>query len=263
MIPKIIHYCWLSGEEYPQDIKNNIASWKAMLPDYEFMLWDTKRFDMSKSVWAQQAFETKKYAFASDLIRLHAVYTYGGIYMDTDVEVLKSFDDLLDLPYFMGVEQNSIIEAAVFGSVKKSQWLLICMQHYNNRSFVKEDGTYDMLVLPKVMELRLKGMKNIIRMEESQVQKVKYMLKNEDSLFLFPFEYFSAKNIESGEFSITKNTYTIHHFNSSWMPFFSKFRRKLKKIIGVRQTKKIISFLRLKKLIDFLKKVLEKKWVNR
>ena len=252
----------MSGEELPQDRKNNIASWKAMLPDYEFMLWDTKRFDMSKSVWAQQAFETKKYAFASDLIRLHAVYTYGGIYLDTDVEVLKSFDDLLDLPYFIGVEQNTIIEAAVFGSVKKSQWLLICMQHYNNRSFVKEDGTYDMLVLPHVMELRLKGMKNIIRMEESQAQKVKYLLKKEDSLFLFPSEYFSAKNNESGEFSITKNTYTIHHFNSSWMPFFSKFRRKLKIIIGVRQTKKIISFLQLKKLIDFLK-VLEKKWDSR
>ena len=252
----------MSAKEYPQDIKNNIASWKLMLPDYEFMLWDRKRFDMSKSVWAQQAFENKKFAFAADLIRLHAVYTYGGIYLDADVEVLKSFDDLLNLPYFMGVEHSNAIEAAVFGSAKKSQWLLICMQHYNNRSFVKEDGNYDMLTLPKVMKLRLKEIKKFIIMQDSQVQKVKFLLKNEDSLFLFPFEYFSAKNYESGEFSITKNTYTIHHFNSSWLPFFSRLRRKLKIIIGVRQTEKIISFLRLKKLLIFLK-VLEKKWDSR
>jgi hypothetical protein len=252
----------LSGEEYPEDRKNNIASWKAMLPDYEFMLWDTKCFDMSKSVWAQQAFETKKYAFASDLIRLHAVCTYGGIYLDTDVEVLKSFDDLLHLPYFIGAQYDNLIEAAIFGFEKKSSWLLKCMQYYKDRSFIKENGNYDMLDLPRVMKLQMEGMKNIIIMDDSQVQKVKFTLKNEDSLFLFPFEYFSAKNYETGKISRTKNTYTIHHFNSSWLPFFSRIRRKLKIIIGVHQTEKLVSFLPLKKLLNFLK-VLEKKWDTR
>ncbi len=259
MIPKIIHYCWLSGEEYPQDRKNNIASWKAMLPDYKFMLWDTKRFDLSKSVWTQQAFENKKFAFASDLIRLHAVYTYGGIYLDTDVAVLKSFNDLLNLPYFIGAQYDNLIEAAIFGSEKKSNWLLKCMQYYKDRSFIKENGDFDTLELPRVLKLQMEGMKNIIIMEDSQVQKVKFLLKNEDSLFLFPFEYFNAKNYESGEITKTKNTYTIHYFNSDWLPFFSRFRRKIKNIIGVNQAEKIISFLRLKKLLNFLY-ALEKKW---
>lgn len=259
MIPKIIHYCWLSGEEFPQDRKNNIASWKAMLPDYEFILWDTNRFDISKSVWTQQAFENKKFAFASDLIRFHAVYTYGGIYLDTDVEVIKSFNNLLTLPYFIGTQFDNLIEAGVFGSEKESSWILKCMQYYNDRPFKKENGTYDTLELPRVMKYQLKGIKNIIIMQKNQVQKVDFWVKDEDSLFLFPFEYFSAKNYESGKVYKTKDTYAIHHFNSSWLPFFSRLRRKLRIFIGVHQTEKIISFLRLRKLLDFLYK-LEKKW---
>ena len=258
MIPKIIHYCWLSGEEYPQDIKNNIASWKALLPDYEFMLWDTNRFDISTNIWTQQAFEKNKFAFAADFIRLHAVYTYGGIYMDTDVEVLKSFNDLLHLPYFVGSQYDNFIEPAIFGSEKKSSWILNCLQYYNERPFIKENGTYDTLDLPKVMKSHMEGIRNIIIMKDSQVQKAESLLINKDCLYLFPSEYFSPKNYESGKVSSTKNTYTIHHYNSAWLPFFSRFRRNLKKAIGVNKVDKIISFLRLKKLLKFLY-VLEKK----
>lgn len=184
MIPKIIHYCWLSGEEYPQDVKKNIASWKVMLPDYEFMLWDGKRLDSPKSVWIQQAVENNKFAFASDLIRLYAVYTYGGIYLDSDVEVLKSFDDLLYLPYFIGTESNCSIEAAIFGSEKKSQWLLIAMEYYNKRSFVKENGHFDMILLPIILKSRIEPIKNITIMEVSQVQEPDLLRKNEDTYSL-------------------------------------------------------------------------------
>ena len=102
MIPKIIHFCWLSTDEYPKLIKKCIESWKVKLPDYEFILWDTNRFNVETTIWTQQAYKSKKYAFVSDYIRLLAVYKYGGIYLDTDVEVLKNFDDLLNLPYFIG-----------------------------------------------------------------------------------------------------------------------------------------------------------------
>ncbi len=260
MIPKIIHYCWLSGQEYPQDVKNNIASWKAILPDYEFMLWDWERSETLKCVWIQQALENKKYAFAADFIRLYAVYTYGGIYLDSDVEVLKSFDDLLNLPYFIGAEYNinKRIEAAVFGSEKKTKWLLISMEYYNNRPFVKEDGNFDMLLLPQIMKSKIELIKNITLMEASQVQEVGFLLKNEDSFFLFPFEYFSPKNIETGKISKTKNTYTIHHFSSSWMPFTTKLRRKIMQIVGVGLTEKIISVLKLRELRISLKSFYKK-----
>ena len=96
MIPKIIHYCWLSDDPVPETLQGYMKSWKEKLPDYEFILWNFNRFDKSSSIWVSQAFDNKKYAFAADYIRLYAVYNYGGIYMDMDIEVLKSFDDLLN-----------------------------------------------------------------------------------------------------------------------------------------------------------------------
>ena len=118
MIPKIIHLCWLSGDPYPAKIAKCLDTWKKHLPDYEVMLWDTNRFDLNSSIWVRQAFEKKKYAFAADYIRFYALYHYGGIYLDSDVEVLKSFDDLLDLPYFMGAEKAHTPEAAIIGAEK-------------------------------------------------------------------------------------------------------------------------------------------------
>lgn len=98
MIPKRIHLCWLSGDPYPQKIQKCIDSWKIHLPDYEIMLWDLKRFDIAQVPWVEQAFQGQEVCFCRDYIRLYALYNYGGIYLDSDVEVLKSFDPLLDLP---------------------------------------------------------------------------------------------------------------------------------------------------------------------
>ncbi len=106
MIPKIIHFCWLSDEPYPESIQKCMNSWKEKLPDYEIWKWDFKRFPKGSAKWVDQAFEKRKYAFAADYIRLYALSNYGGIYLDSDVEVLKSFDDLLHLPYFIGMENT-------------------------------------------------------------------------------------------------------------------------------------------------------------
>ena len=97
MIPKIIHFCWLSDDPYPQEIQRCLDSWKKILPDYESWKWDRKRFDINAIPWTKEAFEAKKYAFAADYIRLYALYNYGGIYMDMDVEVLKTFNPFLKL----------------------------------------------------------------------------------------------------------------------------------------------------------------------
>lgn len=121
MIPKIIHYCWMSGDSYPSNIQKCINSWHKYLPDYEIWLWDSNRFDIESSMWVKEAYEMKKYAFCADYIRLYALYNYGGIYLDSDVEVLKSYNELLDLPYFMGLESKGIIEAATIGAEKNAQ----------------------------------------------------------------------------------------------------------------------------------------------
>lgn len=253
MIPKIIHYCWLSGQEFPQDIQDNLDSWKAILPDYDFMFWDRKKSEVVDCIWIQQALEHKKYAFASDLIRLYAVHTYGGIYLDCDVEVIKKFDDLLDLPYFIGTEHTKEIEAAVFGSEKEAEWLSIIMEHYYNRTFVKSDGQLDMVVLPIIMKSRIQLIKKVSLMDDSQVKEATTLLKNESSFFLFSFDYFCTKNHETGIISKTKNTYTIHHYSSSWMPFSSKLRRNVMRTIGIHHTEKIISALKLRELRIYIK----------
>jgi len=118
MIPKIIHYCWLSNDPFPKDIEVHMKTWKEKLPGYEFRHWNFERFPKDKSQWVSEAFDAKKYAYAADYIRLYALYTEGGIYMDTDVEVVKPFDKFLQLPYMVGTEGQGWIEAGVFGSEK-------------------------------------------------------------------------------------------------------------------------------------------------
>lgn len=252
MIPKIIHYCWLSGQEYSQETKNNLDSWKKVLPDYEFMLWDAKRSEVVKCLWTKEALKNKKYAFASDLVRLYAVYTYGGIYLDCDVEVLKNFNDLLHLPYFMGSEKNSFIEAAIFGAEKNSPWLPSIMAYYENRAFVREDGSFDKTVLPAIMKAQIQLTRHIKIMDDNELEQVSLLEKNENSFWLFPYDYFSPKDIETGKISTTINTYTIHHFASSWLPFSSKIRRKIMRKIGIRRTEQIITNLKLRRIQTFL-----------
>lgn len=253
MIPKIIHYCWLSGQEFPQDVKKNLESWRKKLPDYEFMLWDAKRSEVITCQWTEEALNHKKYAFVSDLVRLYAVYTYGGIYLDCDVQVLKSFDDLLHLPYFIGSEKDSLIEPAIFGSVKNASWLSSCMAHYKNKAFVKADGFFDITVLPNIMKTQIQLTRQIKIMEPHEVEQVTHLEKSENLFWVFPFDYFSAKDIETGKILATNNTYTIHHFAGSWLPLPSKIRRKIMYIIGIGRTEKIISFFKLRKLRIFLK----------
>jgi Glycosyltransferase sugar-binding region containing DXD motif len=255
MIPKIIHFCWLSNDEYPKNIKKCIASWEEKLPDYEFILWDTKKFDINTTLWTKQAFETKKYAFAADYIRLYAIYTYGGIYLDTDVEVLKNFDALLNLPYFIGSQHDRLIEAAVFGAKKNSEWVLDCLKYYDDRSFLKNDGSLDTVILPKIMESQIRMSREIKILTADEVKHISQFCTNEMSFNLFPFEYFSAKNYESRKVAKTYNTYTIHHFEHSWLSPISKLRRKFIMVLGVSKTERLINLLRLRKIVKSFKKI--------
>lgn len=250
MIPKKIHYCWLSGDPFPELIAKCIDSWKKMLPDYEFILWDTNRFDLESNVWVKQAFETKKYAFAADYIRLYAVFTYGGIYLDGDIEVLKSFDELLDLPYFIGAEGNSTIEAGVFGAEQGACWLADCLSYYDNRSFIKEDGMLDIITLPKIMMAQIHKNHTITELTNPIVSDLSYSKGKE--LFMLPKDFFCAKNHGTGVIEKTKNTFCIHHFAMSWLPkkrtFLPNLKRRLMELFGVGFISNIINILGLRKL---------------
>lgn len=212
MIPKVIHFCWLSTDPYPAKIKECMNSWMQYLPDYEFVLWDTQRFDISQSIWVKQAYENKKYAFAADYIRFYALYHYGGIYLDSDVEVLKSFDDLLRLPYFVGAENAGTIEAAVIGAEKHCDWVKICLDYYENREFLKQDGSLDIRKLPEIMDCEIGKHKPIKPIETAMLHEREWT----ETVCVFPSSYFSPKIFDSREVMVHPETYAIHHYQNSW-----------------------------------------------
>ena len=163
MIPKIIHLCWLSGDAFPDSIVRCLDTWNEKLTDYEIWLWGKKpedcscidnlhltemHFEIDSTPWTKQAYEAKKYAFAADYIRLYAFYNYGGIYLDADVLIYKNFNELLNLPYFIGCDQIRAFEAAVIGAEKGCLWIKDILDTYNGKCFVKKDGTYDVTELP-------------------------------------------------------------------------------------------------------------------
>lgn len=213
MIPKIIHYCWLSNDPIPDKLQECMNSWKEKLQGYKFMLWNFDRFDINSSLWVKQAFEAKKYAFAADYIRLYSVYHYGGIYLDMDVKVLKSFDDLLEQPSFIGFEQDRKMEAAVFGASKHSKWIAKMLEYYSNKVFYGEDGKMDLTILPVIM---FDVLYSIYAIPDNIQQIVRF-----DDLTLYPYRYFM--HIEP-ELQLTMNTYTLHLWESSWRTPYQKFK---------------------------------------
>lgn len=205
MIPKIIHYCWLSDDTYPELIKRCIASWKKNLPDYELILWNKDKIKIDSNSWLKQTYSVKKYAFAADYIRFYALYNYGGIYLDADVEVLKSFDPLLNQVEFLGSEASGDVEAAVMGTEKGLPWVKECLDYYQNREFIIKPGVFDMRPVPLLVNEKIKNKK----------------------IELKPFEYFSPKDYNIGKIFITPNTYCIHHFDGKWVKKGLKYQIKI------------------------------------
>lgn len=213
MIPKIIHFCWLSDDSFPASIQKCIDSWKRYLLGYELMLWNYKRFPRGKSKWVDQAFDNHKYAFAADYIRLYALYHYGGIYLDSDVEVLRSFDELLELPYIIGQEKTPFgIEAATLGFPPRSQFIKDLLDRYENRHFVKADGSFDEEPLPRIVRRYIAS-----RYNYHVIASVSDFVYAGDTINVFTPEYFSPKHYASKEIEATPQTFSIHHYAGSWV----------------------------------------------
>lgn len=242
MIPKVIHLCWLSGDKYPSKIAKCIDSWKRALPEYEIILWDTNRFNLNESLWVKQAFEKKKYAFAADYIRFYSLYNMGGIYLDSDVEVIKRFDDFLDLPYFIGAEKAGTPEAAIIGAEKGCDWIKQCLDYYNDRSFVKEDGSLDIRKLPEIMDEEINKLKKMRMLSIEESQNIR-QLDMQKEVLLFNDAYFSPKVFDSRVVELTPNTYAIHHYQNSWFTpkakVYYRFRSFLIKIFGYKIIRKV------------------------
>ena len=229
-IPKVIHYCWFGKGKMPPLAEKCIASWKKYCPDYQIVCHNENNFDVSQNRYAKEAYDAKKWAFVSDYVRLKVLYENGGIYLDTDVEIVKPIDDLIKESGYMGFDDNGVISTGLgFACEKGNELVKILLADYDDIPFVRPDGSYDITPCPDrntetMVKLGLDlGIKN-------QMFMGIHMLPED---YLCPMKYYTGKKI------ITKNTYSIHHFCASWTSAAAKRTLFVKRIIGVKLYNKL------------------------
>lgn len=170
MIPKIIHVTWFGDDPFPPLVIRCMDSWKKCLTDYEIMIWTKDNYDLTVNTWVKEAYAAKKYAFVSDFARFELLYRFGGIYLDSDVEVLKSFDSLLHHKAFAGfMSIPDIVEAEVIGSEKNHPFFKKAIDYYSNRSFILDDGEYDTKKLPEILYSLLNSEEAICERHEQDI----------------------------------------------------------------------------------------------
>lgn len=222
MIPKVIHYCWFGRGEMNALAKMCIESWKKHLPDYELHLWNEDNFDINSTPWTKQAYEAKKYAFVADYVRLYALSNFGGIYMDTDVEMLKSLDRFLDCPAFSGFESETMIQTGMMASEKGGLWAGKMLEYYKDRPYLRADGTPEPITNVTVIT---DMMKEYGFVANNQFQTCGGIFH------LYPRDYFCPKDQLTLQINTTENTYCIHHFDGSWIAPHKKLRKKLRSLL--------------------------------
>ena len=260
-IPKKIHYCWFGGNPLPKMAIKCIKSWKKHCPDYEIIEWNESNFDVNQNEYCKEAYEAKKWAFVTDYARLAILHKHGGVYFDTDVELIRNIDALLENACFMGIEKSiRVIEVASglgLGAEAGHPLIKEIMDDYENIHFLKEDGTFD-LTTCTVRNTRV--LRKYGYCDEDRTQTVA-------GATIYATEYLSPVEMESGLIKKTKNTLSIHHYGLSWTTEEKRLARK-KSLLKIRISNffynikvlpnKIMRFLIGKKRYDALKNRIKK-----
>ena len=220
----------------PELSRKCIDSWHMHMPDYEFKLWNEDCFDISSNQYVKEAYEAKKYAFVSDYVRLLALYREGGIYMDTDVEVIGSYDLFLHHHAFSGFETDGNVPTGMMAAEKGSIWAKELLDQYKNRVFVKPDGSFDMTTNTTVITNYMLHKGLILNNQYQDFPELCTM---------YPADYFCPKDHRTGIIRCTKNTTCIHHFAGSWLEHdvVSELRHKIKVLLVKYIGEKPIVFL--------------------
>lgn len=210
MIPKIIHYCWFGRSPLPDFARKCISSWKKHCPTYEIIQWDEDNFDFSTAPrYVRQACEAKKWAYVTDWVRLKVIYDHGGVYLDTDVQLIKGLDTLLKYNTYFGFENGIHIATGLgFGSIKGAPILKEIMEDYNDIPFILPDGSFDSKTCP------VRNTEILLRHGLSQ-DNSKQILQN--NILILPSDYLCPINYQSGKMKKTAETISIHWFSASWM----------------------------------------------
>lgn len=225
MIPKVIHYCWFGHNQLPELAKKCIASWERYLPDYEIKEWNEDNFDVNIIPYTEEAYKARKYAFVSDYARFWILFHYGGLYFDTDVEVIKPMDDIINRGPFMGCENESIkgvVSLRVapglgLGAYPNMTLYKELLDLYSGLSFLLPNGMNNQTTVVDYTTHLLfgHGLKNL-----DETQQV-------EGIFIYPKEYFCPKNYINGEINTTDNSYSIHHYMATWKSPWEKLLLKL------------------------------------
>lgn len=212
MIPKLIHYCWFGKKAKPDMAVKCIESWKHFFPDYRIIEWNEENFDLSICNYVREAYSMKKWAFVSDYVRFWVLHEYGGIYFDTDVEVIKPFEDILDKDGYLGREYHKngtfpVNPGLGMASVKGNILMHEMLNYYENLHFINSDGSINLTT--------------IVDYTTQVLEKYGFDKKNNtfqyiNSFRIYPSEYFSPQNMYTGEVRRTNNTYSIHYYSGSW-----------------------------------------------
>lgn len=223
MIPKVIHYCWFGGNALPVSAKRCITTWRKVCPDYKIVRWSEKNFDVHCNQYVEEAYKAGKWAFVADYARLWALYRYGGIYMDTDVELLKSLDPFLEDPGFCSFENPDQISTAVMGACKGNAFIRAQMEHYHTHPFMVK-GRPDTTTNVKIITAYCisQGLRR-----DNSLQRI-------GDFVFYPSEYFSPKDFRTLELKLTPNSCAIHHFDTSWGGPWIKTKLLIKKLLGHR-----------------------------
>ena len=222
MIPKKIHYVWFGGNPLTPLAEKCIASWKQVCPDYEIVRWDETNFDISLNRYCREAIESKKWAFASDYARLWILVNEGGIYMDTDVQLLKPLDDFLFEEAFSGFEAVDRIPTGLMASEAGQDLFVKLLHDYDDRSFIKTDGSCDLTT-------------NVTAITRACIERglvLNGQKQTVDGFTLYPSDYFCPKDWLTKEINLTENSCAIHHFDGSWADSGTKLKHKIMRLIG-------------------------------
>ncbi len=209
MIPKTIHYCWFGGNPLPELAQKCIASWKRFCPEFEIIEWNESNFDVNCCNYVREAYEAKKWAFVSDYARFKILYEHGGLYFDTDVEVIKPLDEVISRGGFMGREEGisgGVAPGLGLGVTPGLGLYKELLEAYHSRHFINEDGSYNQKT---IVEYTTEALLNYGLKSSNEIQFVA-------GIYIYPKEYFCPMNYVSGEVKITNNTYSIHHYSASW-----------------------------------------------
>lgn len=219
MIPKIIHYCWFGNADKPKLFYKCYSSWKKYCKDFKIIEWNGNNFDIrSAPLYVQQAYHEKKWAFVTDYVRLKVVYEYGGVYLDTDVELKKHIDKLLTYTAFFGFEdQNNVATGLGFGAVPKYSLVKEMMEDYNSILFVLPDGTFDTTPCPERNTKIL--IKKGLRLNDS-IQII------DDNVLILPSIYMCPIDYHTGHYRRSLKTISVHWFSASWHTAEQKQLRK-------------------------------------